>query len=227
MKTSILTCILLAFISTLGCAMKSGNGPFPVIEQDQVVFQNGKKVRYEADKIALQNNIVRPEIDKPVYVIERAFIVHEWERVIVETKYAYYEDSGVVLRFYDFEGKLLNKTPEYFGSFRQLLMKNKNCMILVQRSGHYNLTKGYILGIDGKEVGTIAQRPMAYDAIVSEEGDLFLIEYAPWRKGIPYWSIDVLDVKGKVLATQDFNTGGTYTIQIGERKIRLSLPNPQ
>jgi hypothetical protein len=227
MKSLKLLLIILALLSALGCGAESRSANPPVIEHDRVIFSNGKKVSFESDKTYLQDDIIRPVMGKPVTIIERAFTVEEWNRVIVETKYGYYEDSGVVFRFYDYKGKLLNKTAEYFGSFRQLLMKNVYRLILVQKSGHYDLTDGHILDTDGNEVGTIDQRARAYDAVICKEGDLLLIQYHRLTQGVRFLTVDVYNAEGKLLKTNDFKTGGSYVIEVGERKIPISLPNPQ
>ena len=227
MKYFKLLVAILALLSALGCGAESRSAIPPAIENDRVIFSNGRKVRFEDDKIYLQDDIIRPVMDKPVTMIERAFTVEEWKRVIVETKYGYYEDSGIVFRFYDYNGKLLNKTAEYFGSFRQLLMKNSDRLILVQKSGHYDLTDGHILNTDGNEVGTINQRARAYDAIISKEGDLLLIQYQRLTQGVRFFTVDVYNAEGKLLKTNDFKTGGSYVIEVGDRKIPISLPNPQ
>ena len=227
MKVLSFLLVITVFLGSSACGGQSGSDGPPILEHDQVIFSNGRKVRFEDDKIYLQDDIIRPVLDKPVTKIERAMVVPGWKRVIVETEYGYYEDGGYVFRFYDFSGRLLKQTVEYFGSFRQLLMKNHDRLILVQRSSHYELSDGHILDTDGNEVGTITQKPRAYDAALSKEGDLFHIIYRRRSQGIAFWTVDVLDAAGTVLASQDFKTGGTYTIEIGERKIGFSLSNPK
>jgi hypothetical protein len=227
MKACAFSCLILAILAISGCGARSESNAPPIIEHDRVVFQNGRKVRFESDKTYLQDDIVHPDISKPVTMIERAFTVEEWNRVIVETKYGYYEDSGVVFRFYDYKGKLLKKTAEYFGQFIELLMVKLNRLILVQTSAHYALTKGYILDPDGNPVITIEQRPDAFTAYPSKEGDLFLIQYYRYSKDGPFWTVETLDSEGKVLASNDFKVGGSYVIEVGDRKIPISLRNPE
>jgi len=226
MKALALTCLVVGLFSLTTCGPKSATDAPPIIEHDRVLFTNGKKVRFEDDKIYLQNNINQPERGKPVTKVERAYSVEEWKRVIVETEHGYYEDIGLVFRFYDYNGQLIRKTPEFFGEYVPLLMKKAERLTLVQISEHFDLSEGYILDPDGNQVGTIAQKPRAFDATICKEGDLFLIKYRRRTAGVRYLTVDVYNTEGKLLATSDFKTGGSYIIEVGERKIPISLPNP-
>jgi hypothetical protein len=60
---------------TWGCGTKTVEGP-PTIEHDRVVFQNGRIVTFEGGK--QQNNITILK-GKPVNVVERAFVVEDWD----------------------------------------------------------------------------------------------------------------------------------------------------
>jgi hypothetical protein len=226
MKTLLLGCVVLALLTVSACGQRGSEGSPPTLEHDRIIFQNGRKITFEDDKIYLQNNLKRIEVSRPVTVVERAFVVEKWKRVIVETKYGYFEDLGLVYRFYDYEGKLLNKTREYFGEFKQLLMIEVDRYVLVQTSAHYALREGYILDPDGNQIGTIKQRPDAYTAFATKEGDLFVIQYSRRRAGVPFWTVEALDIQGNVLTSTDFKSGGSYVIEVGERKIPISLRDP-
>ena len=99
--------VIAAFLACSACGAQSASDGPPIIEHDRVIFSNGRKVRFEDDKIYLQDDIIRPVMDKPVTMVERAIVVQEWGRVIIEAKYAYFEYSEIVFQFYDFKGKLL------------------------------------------------------------------------------------------------------------------------
>jgi hypothetical protein len=198
----------------------------PVIRNGQMEFASGTTRPYLTSPRALRSPDEAQERGLPVSVRHDVRVVQEWCRVLKTIVETGYEDEVSTIEFFDFSGRLVGKSPRFYG--RAHLLQQAKRVVLDGETSHFLNYDTFLLDTNGRVVRKIV-RPTTSLLAVGHSEDQRLIWVASNRvkKGRAYADVQVITRDGARVARRTLDAAGRITLTHDKRKYVLAIPSPK
>lgn len=212
-------CNLLAILLCTAC------GQVPEIREKEIVFLDGKVLRYEVQKRAYATPEEALARGEPVALSETPRLIQSWKRLALVRIARLYEGETREVTLYNYHGNLLGPPRKIVGDV--FFLEKTGRILLAQRSAHYLVRESYLLDMNGGLVRTIPQPENVSAFGVSDDEQIIWITSERIENSRPVGQLSVLDLNGEPLSQFSFTQEGVIEIDHEGKHYRITVNAPQ
>lgn len=202
----------------------AGSGEVPQIKGGEIIFVNGKTLRYQPHKILFSDPEEAVRNAKPVSISEEPKLIRRWNRLVLVRTLNYYEGSQKEILVYDYDGNSLGSPQQIEGEV--FFLEASNRVFLGGQSAHYFVNKSLLLDQNGNLVREISQPKNVFDFGFSQDGAIIWIFSAYIKDGIPVGQAKIFGSDGDEIKNVDFHKAGEIEVVYRGKTYRISTPQP-